>query len=88
MRYELSAYPTSLFEDNHILIKADKPQLSYAIDEHFNNGTSIENASDVVPCTESYIIVEGYLIRKLIWETRYMYSKISNVYANFTVRQY
>lgn len=25
MRYELRAYPTSLFEDNHILRKADKP---------------------------------------------------------------
>lgn len=57
MRYELSAYPTSLIEDNHILRKTDKPQLTHAIDEHFNNGTSIENTSDIVTCTESYIIV-------------------------------
>ncbi|KAJ8896161.1 hypothetical protein PR048_001504 [Dryococelus australis] len=32
MRYELSAYLTSLFEDNHILRKAAKPQLAHAID--------------------------------------------------------
>lgn len=36
MKNELSVYPTSLFDDNHILRKGDKPQLAHAIDKHFN----------------------------------------------------
>lgn len=68
MRFELSAYSTSLFEDNHILRKANKQQLAHSIDEHFNNGGKqqwIETAQGDVPFTKIYLINKGFLIRKL-----------------------
>ena len=67
MRYELSAYPTSLFEDIHTMRKADKPKLAHAIDEYCNNQTSV----DADQSTEKYVIDGGYLlIRKLKWEKK------------------
>ena len=88
MKYELSAYPTSLFEYNHILRKADKPQLAHAIDEHYNNQASIETTPDAALCTERYVIDGGFLIRKLKWKKRDTYSKIAKLYADFTIKHY
>lgn len=88
MRCELSVYPTSLFEDIHILRKTYNPQLTHAISEHFNNGASIETTPDSVSCTERYIIDEGYLMRKLKWKKRDKHCKIDMVYAGFRIKHY
>lgn len=88
MRYELKAYTTSLFEDNHILRKDDESQLALAIDKHFNNGVSIETTPNAVPCMERYVIGGGYLIRNQKWKKGDNHCKIAKVYADFTIKHY
>ncbi|KAJ8023975.1 hypothetical protein HOLleu_36567 [Holothuria leucospilota] len=62
MKYELSPFPPSLFEDNDILWKADKPKLAQALIAHFNNTPSCESTPDVIPQTERYVLDRGSLL--------------------------
>jgi hypothetical protein len=88
MKYELSAYPTSLFEEKDILRKADKPQLAHAIDEHYNIQASIETTQYADSSTERYVIDGGFLIHKLKWKKGDTYNRIAKQYAEFTVKHY
>jgi 5'-3' exonuclease len=88
MTYELSPYPSSLFEDKNTLRKADKPQLAHAMYDHCNKMPSSETTSDVVPKTERYVLDGGNLLRKLKWMKGDTYGKISKAYADFTIKHY
>ncbi|KAG1696934.1 Alpha-N-acetylgalactosaminidase [Nymphon striatum] len=88
MRYELSPYPPSLFEDKNILRKADKPQLAQAIIAHCNKTPSCEAISDTIPQTEMYVLDGGALLHKHKWTRGDTYGKIAKAYADFTSKQY
>ncbi|KAG1691496.1 hypothetical protein GQR58_007434 [Nymphon striatum] len=88
MRYELSPYPPSLFEDKNILRKADKPQLAQAIIAHCNKTPSCEAISDTIPQTEMYVLDGGALLHKHKWTRGDTYGKIVKAYADFTSKQY
>ena len=59
MGYELSPFPTALFEAKNTFRKADKPSLAHAIHDHSNQ------VSDEVPITENYVIDGGSLLHRL-----------------------
>ncbi|KAG1669042.1 Tryptophan 5-hydroxylase 2 [Nymphon striatum] len=88
MRYELSPYPPSLFEDKNILQKADKPQLAQAIIAHCNKTPSCKAISDTIPQTEMYMLDGGALLHKHKWTRGDTYGKIAKTYADFTSKQY
>ncbi|KAG1659992.1 Ester hydrolase C11orf54 [Nymphon striatum] len=88
MRYELSPYPPSLFDDKNILRKADKPQLAQAIIAHCNKTPSCEAISDTIPQTEMYVLDGGALLHKHKWTRGDTYGKIAKAYADFTSKQY
>ena len=88
MRYELSAYPSALFEHKQILRKADKPQLAQAIHDHCNTIQSNESTSDAIPETERYVIDGGSLLHRLKWRRGDTYGKIAKAYANLIGEHY
>ncbi|KAJ8027661.1 hypothetical protein HOLleu_32864 [Holothuria leucospilota] len=69
MKYELSPFPPSLFEDNDIFRKADKPKLAQALIAHCNNTPSCETTTDAIPQTERYVPDGGSLLHKLKWKS-------------------
>ena len=92
MNFELSPYPLSLFEDNKILRKADKPQLAHAISDHCTKALACEGAPVTTPSaslqTERYVLDGGSLLHKLKWKKGETYGKIARAYADFTKKHY
>jgi len=92
MSFELSPYPPSLFEDNKILRKADKPQLAQAVSDHCTKALACEGAPDTTPSahlqTERYVLDGGSLLHKLKWKKGDTYGKIARAYADFTTKHY
>ena len=88
MRYDLSPYPSPLFEDKKILRKANKPQQAQTIDDHCNKIPSSEATSDAIQKTERYVLDGGSLLRKLKWRRGDTYGKISKANADFTSKHY
>ena len=92
MNFELSPYPLSLFEDNKILRKADKPQLAHAISDHCTKALACEGAPDTTPSaslqTERYVLDGGSLLHKLKWKKGETYGKIARAYVDCTKKHY
>ena len=92
MSFELSPYPPSLFEDNKILRKADKPQLAQAVNDHCTKALACEGVPDTTPSahlkTERYVLDGGSLLHKLKWKKGDTYGKIARAYADFTTKHY
>ena len=89
MSFELSPYPSSLFEDNKILRKADKPQ---AVNDHCTKVLGGEGTPEIMPSahlkTERYVLDGGSLLHKLKWKKGDTYGKIVRAYADFTTKHY
>ena len=86
MKYELSPYPTALFEDRHRLRKADKPALLEAIRKH---ATSVDGAIlQYIPKTEHYVLDGGSLLHRLKWTEGSTHWAIAENYASFTSERY
>ena len=78
----------SLFEDNDILRRADKPKLAQALLAHCSNTLSIESTSDAIPQTERYVLDGGSLLHKLKWNRGDTYGNIAKSYAEYTSKHY
>ena len=85
--YELSPFPSALFEARNVFRKADKPQLAHAIADHLSK-TSSDPTSESVPNTAHYVLDGGSLLHRLTWKTGTSYGAIAQSYADFTVRHY
>src|SRR6218665_610878 len=81
--YELSPFPSALFDSINVVRKADKPQLAHAISEHASDGIV-----DFVPETERHVLDVGSLLHRIPWKKGESYGTIAQSYADFTVRQY
>ena len=64
MKYELSPYPPSLFEGKNLLRKPDKAPLLHAVRSHVN---SSNDAIQVIPKTDHYVLDGSSLIHRLKW---------------------
>ena len=87
MKFELSPYPTSLFEAKYLLRKADKSQLLDALK------TQVASCSDdallnYIPEVEHNVLDGGSLLHRLKWTDGKTYSTIADDYAAFTVKHY
>ena len=85
MKYELSPYPPSLFEGKNVLRKPDKAPLLHAVRNHVN---SSNDAIQVIPKTDHYVLDGGLLIHRLKWTDGSTYNSIADAYASFTVVVY
>ena len=85
MKYELSPYPPSLFEGKNLLRKPAKAQLLHAVRNHVN---SSNDATQVIPKTDHYVLDGGSLIHRLKWTDGSTYNSIADAYASFTVDVY
>ena len=85
MKYELSPYPPSLFEGKNLLRKPDKEPLLHAVRNHVN---SSNDAIQVIPKTDHYVLDGGSLIHRLKWTDGSTYNSIADAYASFTVDVY
>ena len=83
MKYELSTFPPALFEGRNLLRKAEKPQLANAIYDHVN-----DVVLDCLPKTDRYVLDGGSLLHRIPWTRGDSYSKIAQIYADFTIQQY
>ena len=87
MKYELSPYPTCLFESKNQLRKPEKTQLLDAIRSH-TTCISDDAVVQSVPETEHYILDGGSLIYRPKWTDWSTYSEIADTYASFTSNNY
>ena len=87
MSYELSPFPTAIFEAKEMFRKADKPQLALAVAE-YSCKTSKEAVLDSIPVTEQYVLDGGSLIHRLPCKKGDSYSVIAQNHAEFTIRHY
>ncbi|XP_068246882.1 uncharacterized protein [Palaemon carinicauda] len=85
LTYELSPYPSALFETRNILRKADKPLLAQAIRDHVAAFSS-EAVINSKPKTDCYVLDGGSLLHRLPWKKGDSYYTIAESYADFTVR--
>jgi hypothetical protein len=81
--YELSPFPSSLFEAKNVFRKADKPQLAHAICDYAQ-----VSISDSGSKTEYYVLDGGSLIHRVPWKRGNIYGEIAQSYADFTIRHY
>ena len=82
MKYELSPYPPSIFEGMNLLRKPDKAPLLHAVRNHVN---SSNDAIQVIPKTDHYVLDGSSLIHRLKWTDGSTYNSIVDAYASFTV---
>ena len=87
MSYELSTFPTALFEAKEILRKADKPQLANAVAEYSIKQSS-KSVHDYIPPTDHYVLDGGSLLHRLSWKRGDRHGAIAKSYADFTIRHY
>ena len=86
MKYELSPYPPSLYEGNHLLRKPDKAPLLHAVRSHVTS--SNDAIRQVIPRTDHYVLDGGSLIHRLKLTDGSTYNSIADAYASFTIDVY
>ena len=81
--YELSVYPTAMFETSGIFRKANKPALADAILKSIT-------MSDTLPTENSvqYVIVGGSLLHQIPWKRGMKYSEIFKLYTEYIRKKY
>lgn len=67
MSYELSPFPTTLFEAKEIFRKTDKPQRAHAVVEYSSEESKV-TVMDYMPLTEQYVLDGGSLVHRLPWK--------------------
>lgn len=87
LEYELSPFPTALFEANYTLRKPEKPQLARAI-ENYASGQSDEAVSNEISRTDSYVLDGGSLLHRVAWIKGSTYGTIADSYVDFTLWNY
>ncbi|KAG7165603.1 hypothetical protein Hamer_G013102 [Homarus americanus] len=87
MSYELSPFPTALFEAKEIFRKAGKPQIAHTVAE-YSSKKSKEAVMDSIPLTEHYVLDGGSQVHRLPWKKGDSYGAIARMYADFTIRHY
>jgi hypothetical protein len=87
MEYELSPYPSALFEAKDRLRKPDKAHLVEAI-RNYVTPTSDDAVLETIPVTDHYVLDGGSLLHRLKWTEGSTYSSIANAYAKFTLDLY
>lgn len=87
-RYELSSYPTSLFDSSLMLRQANKPALANAIWSKLPPQVTAENA----PCDAGlqYVLDGGALLHRVIWPTpgSATFSDVCACYSDYVTRKY
>ncbi len=83
----MNSFPPTLFEENEIFRKADKPQLAHAVTE-FLSKKSDKTIRDLIPPTEHYVLDGGSLIHRLPWKRGDSYGAIAQSYASFVTCHY
>ena len=68
MSYELSPYPTALFEAKHVFQKEDKPQLADALRDFVSHSSSKVMIMDSTPESEHFALDGGSLLHRLLWK--------------------
>jgi len=99
LHYELSAFPTSLFESSTVLRKSQKSQIAYCITEHCklaNHETTPTELGEqtgiyggtVNDTLTKFVMDGGSLLHRLAWKRGETYLNFSKSYAVFTVKNY
>ena len=81
-KYELPAYPTSIFENTAMLREADKPPLAKIISSFV-----VENIQSFVHSTTHHFVLDGgSLMYRVPWRNNSTYLEIADAYANFVTK--
>jgi hypothetical protein len=86
MRYELSPYPLSLFDEKYLMRKPNKAQLQEALSDSFKSSELA--VLQYIPKTDHYVLDGGSLLHRLKWKEGSTYTSIANDYSNFTLHHY
>lgn len=82
--YEMSSYPTSLFDQSLLPRKANKPVLSQAIWSLIENSQKDTSISDNV----HYVLDGGALLHRVVWPPGVSYDSICSLYVQYLDRRY
>ena len=83
-KYELSAYPTSIFENTAMLREADKAPFAKII-----RSFVVENIQPFVHSTTHHFVLDGgSLMYRVPWRKNSTYLEIADAYANFVTNKY
>ena len=85
--FELSPFPPALFEASYIMRKAEKAQLTKAIDDHARS-LSDDAVTNELPKTENYVLDGGSLLHRVQWTKGSTDGSIAQSYTDFTLRNY
>lgn len=87
-RYELSSYPTSLFDSALMLRQANKPALADAIWSRL----SPQVITEKVPCVADvqYVLDGGALLHRVVWPTlgSATFEEVFSLYCNYVTKKY
>ena len=86
MCYELSPCPPALFENNTMMLKADKPPLANTILDHVNSNSPTNSTEP--PNTDHYVFDRGSCLHRLPWEKGTSYDVIARSYVKFVTRRH
>ena len=81
--YELSSYPTSLFDSSLLMGLPDKASLQAALIRKVPFCVISQYTDDVV-----YVLDGGALLQKLPWPSQQTYANLSNLYVQYVHRHY
>lgn len=86
MKFELSAYPTALFETPEILWKADNSQLAHTIK---NKCISLcKQNENSVQSTGQYVLDGRSILHHIVCRKYTTYKEIADMYTNFVIQNY
>lgn len=80
--YELSPQPTSLFDKDGLMNKADKRKLKAAL------RSIVGQCSDEIPNNVQYIVDGGYLLYKVPWSVRQTIQEITENFKSYIKARY